>query len=404
MLICMVMGFTSGLPLFVLMQLMSAWLKAEGIALSTIGLFSLVGFCYTWKFLWSPVMDRFSLPFLGRRRGWICLTQCILLTIIIAIGQFTPQTDLTTIIVLCFALSFTSASQDIVIDAYRREMLSDSQQAPGTALFVNAYRLSVLVPGSLSFILSDYLSWQNVFLVTALFMLPGLITTLLIKEPHLAGTPPQTMREAIVLPFQEFIHRQGLRHTCLILSFIFFYKLGDAMASALQIPFFMDLGFTRTDIGLVAKNAGLWANIAGGILGAILLTQTGVLRGLWIFGAIQTVAILGFALLAKVGLDLWTLSVVIAMDMFAVGLGMAALTAYIATLTNPRYTATQFALFTSLASIPRTFVSATTGYLVEHTGWFVFFILCFILALPGMLLLFKIAPWHTLRSETSKRH
>jgi PAT family beta-lactamase induction signal transducer AmpG len=394
LLICITLGFSSGLPLFILINLLTAWLKTEGVDLKAIGLFALVGFPYTWKFVWSPLMDRFSMPFLGRRRGWMLVTQLCLLAVIMLMGQLSPQTDLILIVWLCGTMAFASASQDIVVDAYRREMLTDNQQAPGIAIFVNAYKFATLVPGSLSLILSDHFNWDTVFFFTGLFMLPGIITTLLIKEPQSYGAPPKNIREAVVLPFKEFIHRKGVKHALLILSFIFLYKLGDSMATALQTPFFMDLGFTRTEIGVVAKSSGLWASLAGGIVGAYWLMKTGINRGLWIFGILQAVAILGFAILAKMGLSLWMLGIVMAADTFAIGLGTAAFTAYIATTTDPRYTATQFALFTSLAMVPRTFFNAITGYIVEQTGWFGFFIVCFLLAIPGMLLLIKIAPWH----------
>lgn len=411
MLICVMLGFTSGLPLFILYNLLSAWLKAEQVDLKSIGLFALVGFPYTWKFLWSPLMDRFRFPMLGRRRGWMFFTQLALLATIGSMGFFSPVTDLTIIVFLAGLVAFLSASQDIVIDAYRREMLSDREQGSGTALFVNAYKMSTLVPGSLSLILSDFLSWQVVFTVTALFMLPGVFTTLLIREPSIYGEPPRTLREAVVLPFKEFIERSGWSHAAMILAFIFLYKLGDSMATALATPFYMDLGFSRTQIGLVAKNAGLWASLAGGILGAVWLEKTGVNRGLWIFGVLQAVAILGFALLAKVGAgapgvvpDTFLLGLVIGVEAFAVGLGTAAFTAYIATATDSRYTATQFALFTSLAAVPRTFFNALTGYIVAHTGWFEFFLICFALALPGMLLLPKIAPWNVPAGIDDKKH
>ena len=411
MLICVMLGFTSGLPLFILYNLLSAWLKAEQVDLKSIGLFALVGFPYTWKFLWSPLMDRFRFPMLGRRRGWMFFTQLALLATIGSMGFFSPVTDLTIIVFLAGLVAFLSASQDIVIDAYRREMLSDREQGSGTALFVNAYKMSTLVPGSLSLILSDFLSWQIVFTVTALFMLPGVFTTLLIREPSIYGEPPRTLREAVVLPFKEFIERSGWSHAAMILAFIFLYKLGDSMATALATPFYMDLGYSRTQIGLVAKNAGLWASLAGGILGAVWLEKTGVNRGLWIFGVLQAVAILGFALLAKVGAsapgvvpDTFLLGLVIGVEAFAVGLGTAAFTAYIATATDSRYTATQFALFTSLAAVPRTFFNALTGFIVAHTGWFEFFLICFALALPGMLLLPKIAPWNVPANIEDKRH
>ncbi len=429
MLICVMLGFTSGLPLFMLYNLLSAWLKAEQVDLKAIGLFALVGFPYTWKFIWSPLMDRFHFPLLGRRRGWMFATQLALLATIGSMGFFSPRDELGAIVALAGLVAFLSASQDIVIDAYRRELLDEHEQGSGTALFVNAYKLSTLVPGSLALILSDFLSWQLVFGVTGLFMLPGMLTTLMIAEPRLYGIPPRTLREAVVLPFREFIQRSGWKHALLILAFIFLYKLGDSMATALATPFYMDLGFSRTQIGLVAKNAGLWASLAGGILGAVWLEKTGVNRGLWIFGVLQAVAILGFALLAYVGVDAAALSaaaaaagsaasaasagsaasaaavatvapptlllgVVIGLEAFAVGLGTAAFTGYIATTTDQRYTATQFALFTSLAAVPRTFFNAITGFIVDQTGWFTFFLICFALALPGMLLLPKIAPWH----------
>ena len=402
MLICVMLGFTSGLPLFILYNLLSAWLKSEQVDLKAIGLFALVGFPYTWKFLWSPLMDRFHFPLLGRRRGWMFFTQLALLAAVGSMGFFSPLTELTAVVTLAGVIAFLSASQDIVIDAYRRELLSDAEQGSGTALFVNAYKMSTLVPGSLSLILSDFLSWQIVFGITALFMLPGLFTTLLISEPRIYGEPPRTLREAVVEPFREFIQRSGWSHAALILAFIFLYKLGDSMATALATPFYMELGYTRTQIGLVAKNAGLWASLAGGILGAIWLEKTGVNRGLWIFGVLQAVAILGFALLAQTGVTAagvepssLMLGLVIGLEAFAVGLGTAAFTAYIATTTDQRYTATQFALFTSLAAVPRTFFNALTGFIVAQTGWFVFFLICFALAIPGMLLLPKIAPWRT---------
>ncbi len=402
MLICVMLGFTSGLPLFLLYNLLSAWLKAEQVDLKSIGLFALVGFPYTWKFVWSPLMDRFHFPLLGRRRGWMFVTQIALLATIGSMGFFSPQDELTMIVALAGAVAFLSASQDIVIDAYRRELLSEHEQGSGTALFVNAYKMSTLVPGSLSLILSDFMSWQLVFGITALFMLPGMLTTLLIAEPRIYGQPPRTLREAVVMPFREFVTRSGWTRALLILAFIFLYKLGDSMATALATPFYMELGFTRTQIGLVAKNAGLWASLAGGILGAVWLEKTGVNRGLWIFGALQAVAILGFALLAQTGVgpsgaepSTLLLGLVIGMEAFAVGLGTAAFTGYIATTTDQRYTATQFALFTSLAAVPRTFFNALTGFIVDQTGWFTFFLICFALAIPGMLLLPKIAPWNT---------
>jgi PAT family beta-lactamase induction signal transducer AmpG len=379
--------------LFILYNLLSAWLKSEGVDLKAIGLFALVGIPYTWKFIWAPAMDRFTLPILGRRRGWMIATQVLVMFAVMLMGQFNPSQEIWVVVGLAAVVAFFSASQDIVVDAHRREWLTEEQMGSGTALFVNAYKLSTLVPGSLSLILSDLITWDWVFFITGLFMLPGILTTLWVSEPNLYGPAPKTLKEAVVDPFKEFIGRRGIRHALLILGFIFLYKLGDSMATALATPFYIEMGFSRTEIGLVAKNAGLWASILGGILGAYWMLKTGVNRALWIFGLLQALAILGFAVLAKTGADLWVLSWVIGFEALSVGLGTAAFTSYIALETNPRYTATQFALFTSLSAVPRTFINAITGYIVASTGWFNFFVLCFVLAIPGLLLLPRIAPW-----------
>jgi PAT family beta-lactamase induction signal transducer AmpG len=393
MLICVFLGFTSGLPLFILVNLLLVWLRSGGVDLKTLGLFALIGFPYTWKFLWAPLMDRYALPALGRRRGWMLATQLLLLVCIALFGTLSPATDLQAIAGLTVAVAFLSASQDIVIDAYRREILSDEEQGLGTAIHVNAYKLAGLVPGSLALILADLLPWDMVFVITALFMLPGIVLTLLVAEPATRGAPPRNLEEAVVLPFREFIRRDGVRQALLVLGFIFLYKLGDSMATSLASVFYLDIGFTKTQIGIVAKNAGLWSSVAGGLIGGLWMLKLGINRALWIFGFVQWVAILGFALLTQTGPNIWVLGAVIGFEAFGVGLGTAAFTAYIARTTDPRYTATQFALFTSLASVPRTFANAATGYLVAEWGWLNFFWLCTLLAAPGMLLLVKIAPW-----------
>jgi len=400
MLICVFTGFTSGLPLFLLFSLVPAWLRTEHVDLKTIGLFALIQFPYTWKFMWSPLLDRYVVPALGRRRGWMLLTQIGLLLVIASMGAFSPQNDLRTIAWVATLLAFLSATQDIVLDAYRRELLSDEELGLGTSVHVSAYRIAGLIPGSLSLILADFLPWGEVFIITALFMLPGMAMTLLVQEPHRA-TPPKTLREAVVEPFHEFITRQGWRSALLILVFLFFYKLGDSMCTALATPFYMDLGFTKTQIGLIAKNAGLWPAVIGGLLGGLWMVKIGINRALWLFGVVQVGSIFGFAWLASLGrhteissVELSQLAVVIGLEALGVGLGSAAFGAFIARTTHPAYTATQFALFTSLLAIPRTFANAATGWLVEKLGWMSFFLLCAALAIPGMLLLFKVAPWN----------
>lgn len=393
MLICVFTGFSSGLPLYLLLNLIPAWLKSEGVDLKAIGFFALIQFPYTWKFIWAPLLDRYALPMLGRRRGWMGLSQLLLLGAIAGFGLFSPEHDLWSIAYLALGVAFFSASQDIVLDAFRREILTDVELGLGNAVHVNAYRVAGLVPGALSLILADHLPWGQVFMVTALFMLPGLALTMMASEPQLARAP-KTLREAVVEPFHEFITREGWRSALCILAFIFLYKLGDSMATALATPFYLDIGFSKTDIGLIAKNAGLWPSVIGAMLGGVWMIKLGINRALWVFGVVQVVTIVGFVWLAGLGEPLKpALALVISLESLGAGLGTAAFTAYIARATDPRYTATQFALFTSLAAVPRTFFNASTGWLVEQLGWANFFWLCVFLALPGMMLLWRVAPW-----------
>ncbi len=394
MLICAFTGFTSGLPLYVLIQLIPAWLRVEGVGLAEIGFFALVGFPYTWKFLWSPVIDRFTLPLLGHRRGWMFVTQLALLVSIGAMGFIKPDLSIWTVAYLASAVAFFSASQDIVLDAYRRELLPDIELGLGNAIHVQTYRLSGLVPGSLALILADHLPWHTVFVVVALFMAVGLGLTLVIREAIKDPSPPKTMREAVIEPFREFKHRQGLGAAALALAFLFFYKLGDNMATALSTPFYIDLGFSLTQIGSIAKFASLTAAIVGGVIGGVVMIKLSINRALWLFGVVQVVSILGFAWLAESGANPWVLGTVVAFEYLGVGLGSAALVAFMARMTNLTFAATQFALFTAFASVPRIFANAVTGVIVEQVGWTNFFLLCTVVAIPGMLLLFKVAPWH----------
>ena len=399
MLICVFTGFSSGLPLYLLLNLVPAWLRTEGISLKAIGAMALIQFPYTWKFLWAPLLDRYAIPQLGRRRGWMLATQICLFGLVAWLGRLSPGEDLAVIVYVATAVALLSATQDIALDAYRRELLADSELGLGNAVHVNAYRVAGLVPGSLSLILADHLPWSTVFAITAGFMLPGMIMALSVREPAVAAVP-KSLREAVVEPFHEFWTRSGAGGALLVLAFIFFYKLGDSMCTALATPFYLDMGFSKSDIGLIAKNAGLWPSVAGGLLGGLWLVKLGVNRGLWLFGVVQVVSILGFVWLANLGpfsavgaFERTALAIVISGEALGVGLGTAAFVAYIARATYPAYTATQFALFTSLAAMPRTFINAVTGWLVERLGWSGFFWLCVGLALPGMALLLRVAPW-----------
>lgn len=393
MLICVFLGFTSGMPLWVLISLVPAWLRTEGVDLATIGLFSLATLPYTWKFLWSPLMDRFRPPFLGRRRGWALITQVALLFSIAVMGQIDVKESLDTVLLLVFLVSVFSASQDIVIDAYRRELLADDELGTGTSIHINAYRLSTLVPGSLALILADFMPWSVAFNVTAIFMLVGIVTTLVVREVSDDALAPRTLREAVVEPFREFFGREGLGPAFAILAFILLYKLGDNMAVALATPFYIDMGFSLTEIGTIAKFSALWSSIAGSIIAGVIMLKLDINRSLWVFGFVQIITILGFAWLSTVGHSPLGLFIVVSGEYLGVGMGTVALTAFLARETSRAFTATQFALFSSIVVIPRTFANATTGFLIEWMGYTQFFLLCTLLAIPGMLMLFVVAPW-----------
>lgn len=399
MLLCIVLGFSSGLPLFLLFNLVPAWLKTANVSLATIGAFALVQLPYTWKFAWAPLADRFAVPGLGRRRGWMLLSQVGLVAGIVALGTLDPAGDLTAVVAVTTTVSFLSATQDIAIDAYRRELLAESELGLGNAIFVNAYKVAGLVPGSLSLLLADHLPWSQVFAITAAFLVPGAILSVAVAEPPVTEAAPRTLRDAIVEPFLEFVGRHGARSAATVLLFVFSYKIGDSLATALATPFYLDMGFTKTEIGLVAKNAGLWCSVAGGLLGGLWMVRLGINRALWVFGAAQSAAILGFAWLASIGnvasspSHLAQLGLVIGAEAFGVGLGTTAFVAFIARTTNPAYAATQFALFTSMMAVPRTVVNANAGVLIESLGYESFFLLCFALALAGLALLPLVAPW-----------
>ncbi|MDG2326793.1 MAG: AmpG family muropeptide MFS transporter [Halioglobus sp.] len=396
MLICVFTGFASGMPLYVLFQLVPAWLREGGVSLAEIGLFALVGIPYTWKFVWAPLMDRWVPPFLGRRRGWMIMFQLALLLSIGVLGAYQPEKDIAVIAWIAFAVAFFSASQDVALDAYRREILPDKELGLGNSIHVQAYRISSLVPGSLSLILADSLPWSSVFWITAGFMAIGVAMSLVVAEPESEYPTAVGLREAVVAPFREYLTRRGWQGVLLVLGFMFLYKIGDNMATALATPFYLDLGFSKTEIGLVAKHAALWPAIVGGLLGGGLMIRLGINRSLWLFGVVQVLSILGFAVLATVGHSLSLLAAVISFEYLGVGMGTAAFTAFIARETSKVYAATQFALFTALAALPRTFANASTGIIVEQVGWAQFFLICALLALPGMALLAWVAPWRAI--------
>ncbi|QIW16393.1 AmpG family muropeptide MFS transporter [Pasteurellaceae bacterium RH1A] len=403
MLLCIFTGFSSGLPLYVLFQLVPAWLTDTEVDIKTIGFFTLVGFPYTWKFIIAPLLDRYYPNFLGRRRSWMFITQIGLLAALALLGQFDPKTQIQTVAVISTIIAILSAVQDIVIDAYRREILSDEELGLGNSVHVNAYRIAGLIPGGLSLILADSYPWDTVFIFTALFMIPGLCLSLFLgrepKVPEIDRSMP--FYRAFAVPFQEFFSRKGLAAGLGLILFIFLYKFGDSLATSLQTKFVLDMGFTKTDVGTVVKLNSLWASIISGMIGGILMIRLGINRALWLFGAVQLITILCFVWMASYGkfetigsYEYFVLTTVMIAEYIGVGLGTAAFVAFMARETNPLYTATQLAIFTSLSAIPSKLFGSFSGVLVENYGYYNFFWICFAVGIPGMLALFWVAPWN----------
>ena len=390
MLVALMMGFSCGLPLLLTISVLQAWMKEEGVDLTVIGMMALVGLPYTLKFLWAPFLDRFTLPFLGRRRGWLLVAQVALIFSIAGLGSTDPGNNPWMVAFAAFLVTFFSASQDIVVDAYRREDLPDAELGLGSSLYVNGYRVGMLLASGGGLIMADYIPFSMVYLIMAACILPGVLTTFLAPEPELTFGTPKSVKEAVVDPLVEYFKRQG---ALWILAFILLYKMGDTMASAMTMPFYLDLGFSKTEIGTIVKLFGFWATIAGALIGGVLMLRLGINRSLWVFGFLQAISTACFALLARIGHSVPALSGVIAFENLSSGMGTAAYMAFMASITNKRFTATQYALLTSLMGVPRVLASAPTGFLAKNLGWVSFFIACTVIAIPGMLLLLKFAPW-----------
>lgn len=391
MLVAFSMGFASGLPLLLTVSLLQAWMKEEGVDLAVIGLMALVGLPYTLKFLWAPLMDRYTPPFLGRRRGWLLAAQIGLMIAIVGLGCSRPAAHPLLLALAAGLVTFFSASQDIVVDAYRREDLSDDELGLGSSLAVNGYRVGMLLASGGGLILADHLPFAGVYAVMAACLLPGVVTTLWAPEPAAPTGTPRTLRQAVIDPLVDYFTR---RDALWILAFILLYKIGDSMASAMTTPFYLDVGFSKSEIGTVVKLFGFWATFGGGLLGGVLMLRMGIHRSLWIFGGLQALSTAGFALLAHVGYSLPILSGVIAFENLTGGMGTAAYAAFMASLTDKRFTAFQYALLSSLMGVPRVLAAAPTGFIAQGLGWEAFFLACTLAAIPGLLLLGKFAPWN----------
>jgi len=391
MLVACLMGFSSGLPLLLTGSVLQAWMTKEGVDLGTIGLFALVGLPYTLKFLWAPLLDRYTLiAFMGRRRGWLLVIQLLLALAIAGLGFTQPAISPFLVACAAFMVTFFSASQDIVIDAYRRESLADDEQGLGAALYVNGYRVGILLASGGGLIMADFLPFSTVFLIMAGAMIAGIVTTLFATEPEVTAGTPKTLYYAVVQPFTDYFSRQD---SVWILLFILLYKVGDTMAAHITTPFYLEIGFTMTEIGTVVKLFGFWATIIGGFVGGVLILRWGIYKSLWYFGIFQMLTTLGFAALARVGDEVTALALVIAGENLAGGMGTSAYIAFMASLTNKKFTATQYALLSSLMGIPRVILASPTGYMAESMGWEGFFIFCTLVAIPGLWLLTRFRGW-----------
>ncbi|MDS4031151.1 MAG: MFS transporter [Candidatus Contendobacter sp.] len=392
MLTALLMGFSSGLPLLLATgSVLQAWLEKAGANLGTIGLFALVGLPYTLKFLWAPLLDRFApITGMGRRRGWLLLIQLTLMAAIAGLGFTDPTRNLSLVALAALLAAFFSASQDIVIDAYRRESLADEEQGLGASLYVNGYRIGLLLSSGGGLILAYSIPFSAVYWVMAAAMLPGLITTLFCAEPDVPVGTPRTLRDAVVQPFVEYFSRQD---AVLILLFVLLYKVGEMMASQMSTPFYLKLGFSTSEIGYIVKLFGFWATVIGGLLGGVLMLRLGLYRALWTFGVLQAIGLIGFVILARLGHSLPGLALAITSENLFSGMATTAYVAFMATLTNKKFTATQYALLSSLMGIPRVVVNAPTGYLAEWLGWEGFFLFCMASTVPGLWLLTRFRGW-----------
>jgi len=380
------LGFSSGLPLALTSGTLQAWMTVSGVDLATIGIFTLVGIPYTWKFLWAPFMDRFVPPFLGRRRGWIAAMQALLGVGIAVMGSLNPATMPWALAALALMVAFISASQDVVFDAYRADVLRPAERGIGAAVSVLGYRLAMLVSGALALILSDRIGWQNTYWLMAALMVAAIGATLFGPEPEVELKPPKTLTEAVIEPLREFFSRHGAWGLLLL---IVLYKLGDAFAGSLTTAFLIrGVEFTPTEVGAINKGMGLIATLIGVVFGGVLMARLGLFRSLLLFGILQAISNLTFMWLASIGKDYAVMVLAVGFENLAGGMGTAAFVALLMSMCDKRFTASQFALLSALAAVGRVYVGPASGYMVEAIGWTTFFGFTFLMALPGLWLLF----------------
>ena len=393
MAILLLLGFSSGLPFYLTSKTLQAWMTTANVDLKTIGFFSLVTLPYSLKFVWAPVMDRYVPPFLGRRRGWVFITQILLLLAIAAMSLHDPQRGLQMLAINAIAIAFFSASQDISLDAYRTDVLQDREMGAGAAVFVMGYRIAMITTGALAFFLADRMSWQSVYLILSLLILVGIAGTFIAPEPVLSDAPPKTLVEAVVLPFADFFQRVGVLRALFVLLFIVLYKYSDSLAGSMTTPFLLKAGFSQSEVGAVFLGVGVIATIAGVVVGGAVIGKLGINRSLWIFVVLQGLSNLTYYGLSLAGKNHAFMVAAIVTENFGLGLVTAGMTAYLMSMCNKRFTATQFALLSSLMAASRDILVAPAGKIAESVGWPGFFLITVVLAIPPLLLLPFIAPW-----------
>ena len=385
-LILLLLGFASGLPLALTSGTLQAWMTVENVDLKTIGIFSLVGQAYVFKFLWSPMMDRYTPSFFGRRRGWLILTQLLLVASIFAMGYLDPSKELFWLAALAVLIAFASASQDIVFDAYKTDLLPAAERGSGAAVSVLGYRLAMLVSGGLALWIADrYLGWQHMYWLMAGLMLIGVVATIMAPEPDVSEPAPRTIEIAVVAPLKDFFSRNN---AWLILLLIVMYKMGDAFAGSLSTTFLIrGVGFDAGEVGLVNKTLGLLATIFGALYGGMVMQRLSLFRALMIFGILQAVSNAGYWILAVTDKHIYSMGAAIFFENLCGGMGTAAFVALLMTLCNKSFSATQFALLSALSAVGRVYVGPIAGWFVEAHGWPLFYLFSIAAAVPGLLLL-----------------
>lgn len=393
MAVLLFLGFSSGLPFYLTSKTLQAWMTTAKVDLATIGFFSLVTLPYSLKFVWAPVMDRYVPPFLGRRRGWVVITQVLLLLAIAAMALHDPRTGLKMLAVNAIAIAFFSASQDISLDAYRTDVLRDREMGAGAAVFVMGYRVAMITTGALAFFLADRIPWTMVYLLLSVLMVVGIVTAFIAPEPVLNDAPPRTLVEAVVLPFADFFQRAGVLRALLVLLFIVAYKYSDSLASSMTTPFLLQAGFSQSEVGAVFLGVGVIATIVGVVVAGVAIGKLGINRSLWIFVVFQGLSNLTYYGLSLSGKNHAFMVSAVITENFGLGLVTGAMTAYLMSMCNKRFTATQFALLSSLMAASRDILVAPAGKIAESIGWPGFFLVTVCAAIPPLVLLPFIAPW-----------